>query len=284
LRSALAVPPWDDAARLAGSGPHGEEPDASRRGATRSGRHLGLDDRHAALDEARAERSHWLALSNVEPTLDALRDDDRFNALVAELRFPSAELLGVDPRIGAVRLGLRPDLIQRLVAVEPAAFHHVLDVDGVPDVLERVRVQHDQIGQLAWFDRAEVVFDTEEVVGNRLHLSLPTLEHDRLDRGLQRAPEAVDPAPKVGTEPQLYRPVRIEGVGKKLEHVIVEVLQRRRHDPVGYGEAAVPSAISALCVSKATMLETIATIQKAMIIHEEGRTARRPRVLTDERG
>jgi hypothetical protein len=32
------------------------------------------------------------------------------------------------------------------------------------------------------------------------------------------------------------------------------------------------------------MLETIATIQKAMIIHEEGRTARRPRVLTDERG
>jgi hypothetical protein len=30
--------------------------------------------------------------------------------------------------------------------------------------------------------------------------------------------------------------------------------------------------------------ETIATIQKAMIIYEEGRTARRPRDLTDERG
>jgi hypothetical protein len=38
------------------------------------------------------------------------------------------------------------------------------------------------------------------------------------------------------------------------------------------------------CIAKATMLETIATIQKAMIIHEEGRTVRRPRVLTDERG
>jgi hypothetical protein len=49
-------------------------------------------------------------------------------------------------------------------------------------------------------------------------------------------------------------------------------------------DLAIASAISALCVSKATMLETIATIQKAMIIHEEGRTARRPRVLTDERG
>ena len=35
---------------------------------------------------------------------------------------------------------------------------------------------------------------------------------------------------------------------------------------------------------QAAGLETIATIQKATMIHGEGRTARPPRVLTDERG
>jgi hypothetical protein len=37
-------------------------------------------------------------------------------------------------------------------------------------------------------------------------------------------------------------------------------------------------------IAKATTVETIATIQKGTMIHEEGRTARRPQVLTDERG
>ena len=37
-------------------------------------------------------------------------------------------------------------------------------------------------------------------------------------------------------------------------------------------------------IAKATTVETIATMQKATMIHEEGRTARPPRVLTDERG
>jgi hypothetical protein len=32
-----------------------------------------------------------------------------------------------------------------------------------------------------------------------------------------------------------------------------------------------------------TLAETIAKVQKATMIHEEGRTARPPRVLTDER-
>jgi hypothetical protein len=36
--------------------------------------------------------------------------------------------------------------------------------------------------------------------------------------------------------------------------------------------------------AKATTVETIATMQKATMIHEEGRTARPLRVLTDERG
>jgi hypothetical protein len=37
-------------------------------------------------------------------------------------------------------------------------------------------------------------------------------------------------------------------------------------------------------IAKATMVETTVTMQKATMIHEEGRTARPPRVLTDERG
>ncbi|MFL5575195.1 MAG: hypothetical protein ACJ79S_04385 [Gemmatimonadaceae bacterium] len=36
-------------------------------------------------------------------------------------------------------------------------------------------------------------------------------------------------------------------------------------------------------IAKATTVETIATIQKATMIHEEGTTARPPQVLTDER-
>ena len=37
-------------------------------------------------------------------------------------------------------------------------------------------------------------------------------------------------------------------------------------------------------IAKATTVETIATIQKGTIIHEEGRTARGPQVVTDGRG
>ena len=37
-------------------------------------------------------------------------------------------------------------------------------------------------------------------------------------------------------------------------------------------------------IEKATTLETSATIQKATMTHEESGTARRPHVLTDERG
>jgi hypothetical protein len=37
-------------------------------------------------------------------------------------------------------------------------------------------------------------------------------------------------------------------------------------------------------MAKATTVETVATMQKATMIHEEGGTARPPRVLTDECG
>ena len=37
-------------------------------------------------------------------------------------------------------------------------------------------------------------------------------------------------------------------------------------------------------IAKAMTVETIATIRKGTMTHEEGRTARRPRILTDERG
>jgi hypothetical protein len=51
--------------------------------------HLALGDHHRALDYAErayAERRGWLAYVNVNPMLDPLRSESRFQALVEKLR------------------------------------------------------------------------------------------------------------------------------------------------------------------------------------------------------
>jgi hypothetical protein len=66
--------------------------------------------------------------------------------------------------------------------------------------------------------------------------------------------------------------------------------KRPRHTPVRAFDDLCPSSSVILMtreisqIAKATTVETIATMQKATMIHEEGRTARPSRVLTDERG
>ena len=55
------------------------------------------------------------------------------------------------------RLLLRPDLIERIALEQLAVFHHVADRARVVDVLERVGRQHDEIGELAGFEAAQVL-------------------------------------------------------------------------------------------------------------------------------
>ena len=46
------------------------------------------------------------------------------------------------------RLFPRPDLVQRGALVQPPVLHHVMDLLGVVDVLERIRIEDDQVGEL----------------------------------------------------------------------------------------------------------------------------------------
>src|SRR2546425_1421580 len=57
----------------------------------------------------------------------------------------------------------RPDFVQGLALVEPAVLHHVADRVGIVDVLERVGVEHDEIGELARLERTQVVLHAEGV-------------------------------------------------------------------------------------------------------------------------
>ncbi|HEU5169642.1 MAG TPA: protein kinase [Gemmatimonadales bacterium] len=47
-----------------------------------------LDDAIVWLEKAHAERTHWMALLQVDPRLDPLRADPRFKRLLATMRFP----------------------------------------------------------------------------------------------------------------------------------------------------------------------------------------------------
>ena len=76
------------------------------------------------------------------------------------------QLILVDPVVGPERHGPGPDLVQGHGIVQRATLHHVHRVDGVPDVLERVRVEHHQIGQLAV---------TADVFGRQAALSMAIL-------------------------------------------------------------------------------------------------------------
>src|SRR5205823_5104131 len=55
------------------------------------------------------------------------------------------------------RLLARPHFVQRCAFIQPPVLHHVMDLLGVVDVLERIRVEHDQVGQLAGLERAQVL-------------------------------------------------------------------------------------------------------------------------------
>jgi hypothetical protein len=52
---------------------------------------VGLGDRDAALnllEQGYRERTHWMALLQVDPRLDPLRSDPRFARLLEAMRFP----------------------------------------------------------------------------------------------------------------------------------------------------------------------------------------------------
>src|SRR5437870_11937595 len=49
----------------------------------------------------------------------------------------------------------RPHFIQRSAVVQSPVLHHVANLLGVVDVVERVRVQHHEIAELAGLERAQ---------------------------------------------------------------------------------------------------------------------------------
>src|SRR6266545_3258515 len=57
----------------------------------------------------------------------------------------------------------RPHLVQRLALVQPPVLHHVMDFLRVVDVVERIRVQHHEIGELAGLERAQVLVHPDAV-------------------------------------------------------------------------------------------------------------------------
>src|SRR5262245_34038928 len=57
----------------------------------------------------------------------------------------------------------RPDFLERLRLVEPAVLHHIPNGRDVGDVDRRVFVEHLQIGQLASFDRAQVLCEAQSL-------------------------------------------------------------------------------------------------------------------------
>src|SRR6516162_8453081 len=67
----------------------------------------------------------------------------------------------VPPRARAEGFLLGPYLVERRRFVEAAALHDVGDFQGVSDVLERVLVEDDQVGQLARLDRPHVLIHAD---------------------------------------------------------------------------------------------------------------------------
>src|SRR5690606_23429587 len=67
------------------------------------------------------------------------------------------------PRLLRRRPCLRPYLVERVAVVEPAVLHHVPYRVRVADVLERIAVQHEQVGELATLQCAEVAAETDRL-------------------------------------------------------------------------------------------------------------------------
>src|SRR5690606_9917710 len=93
--------------------------------------------------------------------------------------------LVVEGRAGGERPPAGPDLVQRGGGVESAVLHHVQNRPAVRDVLERVRVEDDQIRELPRLDAPQVL-----------------TEPDRLGAEDGRHPEHV----VLGEPARLYRP------------------------------------------------------------------------------
>src|SRR5262245_6034677 len=53
------------------------------------------------------------------------------------------------------------DLVQGRWAIETTIYHHPGNLVRIADVIERVLVQHDEVGELADFERAEVLVEAE---------------------------------------------------------------------------------------------------------------------------
>src|SRR5262245_21583562 len=70
---------------------------------------------------------------------------------------------GVTPRFVLGRARSGPDLVEAIPVVESAVLHHVLHAVGIPDTLQRVLVEHDQVGQLAGFDRAQIAAQSDRL-------------------------------------------------------------------------------------------------------------------------
>src|SRR5690349_4964406 len=50
----------------------------------------------------------------------------------------------------------RPQLIERVAVVQATVLHHVTDRVRIANVVERVRIEHDEIGELPCLDRSEI--------------------------------------------------------------------------------------------------------------------------------
>ena len=75
------------------------------------------------------------------------------------------------------RLLLRPDHVECVPVVDLTVLDHVLDRVGVLDVVERVAMQYEDVGELADLDRADVLLQPDglEAQGTRSLLSSPLL-------------------------------------------------------------------------------------------------------------
>ena len=52
---------------------------------------------------------------------------------------------------------LWPDLVERVPFEQLSILHHVVDRIGVPNVIQRVLRQHDQVGELSYFDAPQIL-------------------------------------------------------------------------------------------------------------------------------
>ena len=84
-------------------------------------------------------------------------------------RIPAATPSGSSPSQTGLPSGRspRPPLVQRAGVVQAAVLHHVADAVRVPDAVERVGFEDDEVGQLARLDGAEVAVQADGLRSQR---------------------------------------------------------------------------------------------------------------------